>query len=314
MQSQRAWAVPFWLLLAIYSIIPLACFLIIADRAFFQGRLQALLPQHPGQWPLFNLFFVWPHIFASQLTLLDHEYLGEYRRKLLVGLPLLAVAGVVAGSLSHSYGRLAFDLLTIYHVIFQQTGVAKLMREKVDRSFRAWEWLFFTSFAAAHVGLSRLNTLFLGALIGLGLAGSSFFALRAMRGSKNRVGTLYLAANQGMLLLVVGWYLAGYPVFSFLVPRAVHDLTAFTFYAVHDHNRNQTEAHNLLCRLLRPIRIPAACAGMLAGTALNVLTRSWSGLSTMPQLYFFIAFLHYYTEGFVWKRHAIHRQSIFFQP
>lgn len=313
MQTQRAWAVPFRLLLAIYAPIPVVCLVILADRTLLQGSLQTLLPEHPSRWPLFNWFFIWPHIFASQMTLLDWEYLVEYRQRLTVGLPLVALAGGAAAWFPDSFGRLVFDLFTIYHVITQQTGIAQLMRGQTDRVFRTWSWLFLGSFALGHAGPPHLETGLLVGTMGIGLVASSLFALWAMRSSGSRLATLYLAANQLMLLLAVGWYLAGYPVFSFLIPRAVHDLTAFTFYVVHDHNRNGVQPHNFLFRLLRPAGIPPGWAGLLAGITLNVWTRSWQGLSTLPQIYLSIAFLHYYTEGIVWKRHTIHRRSILFQ-
>jgi len=309
---------PFFFLLSLYGVIPLVGLLILADLAFWNGRLRAVLPDHPSRWAPYNWLLVWPHIYASQFTLMDRRYLTEYRSKLSIGLPLACLAGIAAAS-AHKLGALAFSVVTVYHVISQQTGIASLMMGRpASGFFTAWKYLLWAGFAVALVGISvSFNRSLLAVVVGVLLAATSLCVCGQMRKLRGGVGSLYVLATQGMFLAVVAFFLLGYPVFSLLIPRLVHDTTAVSLYATHDHNRNRLQIHNFFYRLLNRLgfRIPVMWLGLAAGIGLTAATRSWNGFTSLPTVFMSIAFLHYFTEGIVWKRHAAHREFLFFdQP
>jgi len=92
----RPWTISRRWLLAIYLIVPIVWLVVVVDLVALEGRLRAQLPPSPEDLFWFTVFFVLPHILASQFSFYDREYLSVYRPRLLVGVPLvLGVAALV---------------------------------------------------------------------------------------------------------------------------------------------------------------------------------------------------------------------------
>lgn len=306
-------AISFPLLLAVYGLIPLAVVVILVDVCLLGSRLKAALPASPYDWWIVTALFNYPHIFASQFSLMDREYLPRYRR-LLWGVPAVILAALVLAIFINPYGFAIFELVTIIHVILQQVGITRLMMGPVPTSFAVWKWLFVGAFAFAYVGLA-LEARFWVLVLAVGplLIPTTYLAYRAAAESKTPIGRHYLLSNQTMLLFTAACYPLGYPVFSILIPRVIHDVTAFFFYVTHDYNRNREEIKNSFYRLFRILPMPLAFVGPFVALSLNVLLRTFTRLAANPFFFAPVNMIHYYTEKFIWRRDTIHRQSLVFR-
>ncbi|WVM89040.1 hypothetical protein UMZ34_24770 [Halopseudomonas pachastrellae] len=59
--------------------------------------------------------------------------------------------------------------------------------------------------------------------------------------TEGRLGRAYLWANALLLLSALVIDRLGYTLFVILMPRLIHDLTAYSVYVTHDRNRNQSD-------------------------------------------------------------------------
>ena len=108
-------------------------------------------------------------------------------------------------------------------------------------------------------------------------------------------------------LLAIGLH---YAFIAILVPRLIHDLTAFYFYLTHERGRNGERPRNAVAQLFSlPINT------YLALLTFTMILLSYffvrSAQSTIFTLYF-ISTLHYYVEAFMWKKGTPHRAAIAF--
>jgi hypothetical protein len=130
---------------------------------------------------------------------------------------------------------------------------------------------------------------------------------RIAKDSKSPKGTLYLYANLAMLVAVYAFWELGYAVFVIMIPRFVHDITAFYIYAVHDHNRNLQTRHNYIYRSFA-FASPLILCPVLA-IAMSAVLESYVWF-VAPLL--IITLLHYYTESFIWRGDSPHRRQVAF--
>lgn len=313
-EASQPLAISFRWLLAIYGIIPVIALVILFDVLFLHSYLRSIFPDSPYGWWIGAALFNFPHIFASQFSLFDREYAQQYRR-LLWGIPLVILFGFLMAAFINPTGFFVFEFITIYHVIFQQIGLTRLIMGQADRSFTVWKWLFFGAFAFAHLGFEfRQPFWFLALTVGPLLLPTTFLAYKAARCSKTDIGRRYLWANQGMLLSAAACYPLGYPVFSVLIPRAIHDISAFTFYIDHDRNRNTPQIKNGFYRLLSVFGIPIILTGPLFAVGLNVVLRMYENFLLHPFFYIPVITVHYYTERVIWRSGTIHRKSVVVKP
>jgi hypothetical protein len=112
-----------------------------------------------------------------------------------------------------------------------------------------------------------------------------------------------------MLLALLPLAATGYGFFAAVMPRVVHDLSAFTFYIAHDTNRNRVERHGLLYKALGFTRLPAwvllPSVSVGIGYVLAVITPG-----SLLQPVALLSLFHYIMEAVTWRRGALHRQSI----
>jgi hypothetical protein len=93
-----------------------------------------------------------------------------------------------------------------------------------------------------------------------------------------------------------------------LLPRMVHDISAFMIYISHDTNRNLDRPKLFLYRATQTV--------MPIWTALVLVSVSWgavvtySGLKVLFWMAVSLALMHYMTEIFIWKRGSLHRRYI----
>ncbi len=318
-------------LLWLYAIIPLSLVWILLDVGLAQGRiLLDHIPTDPEHWPFWTIVFGLPHIIASLITMADREYLAHYRRTLLW--PLIIFAAIASAGylgpqpLSYQLLFIFFAFYTIYHVLAQQLGLTLMMcGMRPSPTFKLWKWLaIFSAFAIyinvyasqylQHplVGDITWRQLFTWTAILL-CAGVIALAWPLTRASKNPLGVWYLWGNVLLLGSALLINEMGYTLFVILIPRLIHDLTAYIIYISHDSNRNRQQPVNYIYRATRFSRLPP----ILLLPLLSILL-AW-GLTSHQQyplisiIILTVSFLHYYFEGFIWRGENPHRQQLSFR-
>jgi len=359
-------------LLALYLVIPLSVITVLFDGLWggFQLR-DEILPSNPGALLWWAIIFNFPHIVSSFITLVDDEYIPYYKQRfsrallyIVAGvltvnylLPLLAPA--IVSNVAYALFFVFFSAYTMYHVLSQQFGIGMMMMGvRPAKQYEWWRYLstvaaslmYLMAFAKPNLQSAELwgENLYLLTqwLAGVFVVLASFVGIHLLRQGTKFIGQLYVAMN--ILMLFVVWFLAAneYSFFVILIPRFVHDITAFMIYSVHDQNRNREVAHNYIYKYLRFLPLsPLLLCPILAILVANALECSAYMLDfslgfdpsvnsdcfmrelyvpqvTEPlpdpmrigmQILFISGLFHYYIESFVWKREAIHRHSLSFK-
>ncbi len=329
-------AVSFRFLLSLYVVIPLCLLLAAADRWLLAGQLRASLPSSPSHFLLFQLLFGTPHIIASNLLLAGHaDYLCEFKHKLL-GMSLCIALFFGVGSLFIPY-RVLYVLTacwTVYHVLKQQHGVAKAVCGLPPLAFYLQLWLSVAAGILIYLGVFLKNSLSpehadlvfwsSGLLSGLLLLST----LWAQRFPRTGFGKWFLWANS--FLVAASWlvYAGQYYFLAILMPRLVHDITAYTFYVSHDVNRQAEGPDGWLHRAAAACGLPPAWVlpavsvlltfvlQQYGDAAVNWLTEYWFSVPVYKAvsvgLIGYLALMHYYSEAFVWAKGSPLRRYIHF--
>ncbi|WOD10823.1 hypothetical protein RPW65_17595 [Pseudomonas sp. NyZ704] len=318
-------------LLALYAIIPVSVLLVITDAWIFNGQaLRQYIPDQPEHWPFWTVIFGLPHIVASLVTMADREYLAHYRRTLLW--PTLIFAGVasagILGPQPLSYNLLFVFLAfyTIYHVLAQQLGLTlMMMATPPSRAFKSWKWLSVLAGFAIYINvygeqyIGNLNIFGIGLYDALTYAATSIcaalvvLAVRLTPTSRHRIGVWYLWGNVALLLSALLINEIGYTLFVILIPRVIHDVTAYMVYVTHDRNRNKQQQVNGLYRLTAFTRLSPVVVLPLVSVGIAFLITSYHEYSAVTILMLTITFVHYYFEGFIWRGGNPHRRYVNFR-
>ncbi|MCY4044976.1 MAG: hypothetical protein OXE99_07840 [Cellvibrionales bacterium] len=340
------------ILFSLYGVIPVCLFLFLLDITVLEGKLVgAFLPVTPGEWAFWAIVFNFPHIVSSLMTLIDKEYWSFYKTKLIkafVGFSAFvltitylvpALASPLINTVVQALFFTFFATYTMHHVLSQQFGIGMMMmRVTQTRRYELWRvtatiattCLYFLVFARDPLakivisGIAAADILKVASLVMVIV--STGIAATLISQSKRQLGTLYCLANVLMLWVTWGFMMMDYTVFVILIPRFIHDLTAFIIYSTHDRNRNLTDKPNLLYRYMQWLPLsPLILCPLLAIAIANGIEQStqWvdSQLSVagLPpflqisvQIIFIASFMHYYIESFVWKRESIHRHHVGF--
>ena len=329
-------SVSFRLLLGLYAIIPLCLLLQLFDTWFWHGFLQQSLPSSPKQFLLFQIIFGTPHIVASSILLASNsEYLKFYKSKLIfMSLAITIVFGI--GSLFIPYKALYVTVAawTVYHVLKQQLGVGRGLYRLPDWVFYLLLWLSVAAGLFVYIGIFLKNSLDAQQLesiklIAAGLCtGLVCSALLCRRYVTTPSGAWFLWSN--VLLVLSSFYLfvQQYYFLAILVPRLVHDATAYIFYVVHDYNKHRLQAQNFIYRTAARCHLPVVIVLPLCSFALAFVLQSYGdGAVNMLSEFFFgveirkaitlgllgyLALMHYYTEAFTWKQGSPYRRFIAF--
>ncbi len=310
-------------LLAYYAIVPVLILIAGWDRLFNASALKAALPQLPETYLWWTVVFNLPHIMASFVTYAEPAYVQAYRRPLAMGMAIALGLTLLIPALTSVTWLFVFGACyTMYHVLMQQYGISlMLLKRAPDRAFQWWRWLSISGASLMYLqvyyppindylpegsSMDVLGTLLLLASLPPGLV----MLARVMRMEGPSVTSkAYFVSTFLMIAVAAGFYHTGYLFFMFLIPRFVHDATAFTVYAVHDHNRNIEVRHNLIYRVLKPLHIPPAVLCLPVGIAIAYVFSSNEASSVVAAACVSVfSFLHYYMEGHMWKRGTLHRQ------
>ena len=124
------------------------------------------------------------------------------------------------------------------------------------------------------------------------------------------MGSRHILANFALVGSVVLLYLMDYSFFMVLIPRVIHDLTAFAFYITHDQNRNSERTHNALYSIFDRTGIPVAILCPLLAVIFAFPLTYCMQIPWVYHLAMIAALFHYYTDGITWKREAPHREFV----
>ncbi|MDD4915588.1 MAG: hypothetical protein PHW13_11210 [Methylococcales bacterium] len=328
--------VSFRFLLSLYAIVPICAALQLLDRFGFNFALRDMLPSSPGHFLLFQILFGTPHILASNMLLASHlDYLAAFKNRML-GMTLFIVVFFGVGSLFIPY-RVLYVITacwTVYHVLKQQHGIAKAVCRLPTTAFYLQLWLSVIAGIFIYMGIFLKNSLSPVQAawvmqIATGLSAALFVStLYAQKYVPDRFGLYFLWANS--LLVLSSWYMytQQYYFLAILIPRLVHDISAYSFYVSHDVNRQAMQPPTGLYRLVQVYNIPVAavlpvCSLLLTyilqvhgDDFINFITHTLFATEIHKAvtlgLVGYFSLMHYYTEAFVWSAGSPLRRYIRF--
>jgi hypothetical protein len=335
-QETRKIAVSFRLLLGLYAIIPLCLLLKLLDGWFWQGSLQASLPSSPNHFLLFQIIFGTPHIIASAIVLLSNqEYLKTYQAKLLWMTAALAVVfGVGSLFIPYRVFYVAVAAWTVYHVLKQQHGVARGVCRLPDWAFYLLLWLSVAAGLVVYIGIFLKHSLSIEQVFWIKTIAASLCALLVLsalfcqRYINTAIGRWFLLSNVLLVLSSFYLYVEQYYFFAIMIPRLVHDATAYIFYVTHDYNKHRLQPQNFIYRTAKQCRLSIFVVLPLLSFLLAFVLQAYGDdvISYLTQVIFgveirkaitlgllgYLALMHYYTEAFTWKQGSPYRAFISF--
>jgi hypothetical protein len=329
--------ISFKVLLSLYAIVPICMSLHGLDSLFWHYSLRDSLPTSPKHFMLFQILFGTPHIIASSILLLTNsEYMQYYQRKLMLMTLVLAVFFGV-GSLFIPYRAfyIFVAVFTVFHVLKQQFGVAQAVCRLPKKAFyllvslsvMAGSFIYLAIFL--NNSLDAQQTLWVRHAAGSLCALLIISALFCQRYAASLLGKTFLWAN--VLLVVSSFYLyvEQYSFFAILIPRLVHDATAYIFYISHDFNKHAPAPQNALYRLAARCGLPIFLVLPILSFGLAFILQAYGdNVIEILSLYLFgmaipkaitvgllgyLALMHYYSEAFTWKNNSPYRRFIAFK-
>lgn len=334
--DERKLSVSFRLLLGLYAIIPLCLMLQMADSWFWNGFLRENLPTRPTHFLLFQILFGTPHILASTILLVGNtEYLKFYQHKILVMTAALAIVfGVGSLFIPYQVFYVLVAAWTVYHVLKQQHGVARGVCRLPTWAFYLLLWLSVAAGLVVYIGIFLKNSLdaqqteWIKQIAGMLCAGLILSAIYCQRYVATLFGKWFLWSNIFLVISSYYLYVQQYYFLAILVPRLVHDATAYIFYVTHDYNRHHNHPQNFiyrytaLCNVHVFIVLPV-CSFVLAfvlqaygDDIVKVITEFFFGVEIRKAITLgllgYLALMHYYTEAFTWKQESPYRRFIAF--
>ena len=336
LSSEDKLAVSFRLLLGLYSIIPVCLLLQLFDGWFWQSYLRDNLPSSPSHFLLFQLLFGTPHIIASAIVLVSNtEYLKLYRNNIIyMTIAIAIIFGI--GSLFIPYRVLYISVAcwTVFHVLKQQHGIGRGICRLPDWAFHLLLWLSVLAGILIYIGIFLKNSLDVqqvtwikqivsGLCVALILA-----AMICQRYAPTVFAKWFLWSNVFLVLSSFYLFAQQYYFLAILVPRLVHDATAYIFYVTHDYNKHHNQPRNFIYRFaercnLHVFLVLPLCSFFLAfvlqayGDGLvNIITHFFFGMEIRQAVSVgilgYLGLMHYYTEAFTWKQGSPYRQYIAF--
>ena len=329
-------SVSFSVLLGLYLIIPLCLLLYGLDTAFWQGYLHDNLPTKPTHFLLFQILFGTPHILASTILLTTNsEYFQFYKRHLAwMTLAIAIIFGLGSLFIPYRVFYVAVAGWTVFHVLKQQHGVVRGIFKLPTWAFNSLLWLSVAAGLLIYIGIFLSNSLDIETLEQLKNAAGFLTTILVLLGlyCQRYVPTNFAKAFfwANIFLVVCSFYLftQEYYFFAILIPRLVHDATAYIFYVTHDFNKHSVKPKNALYRFAKKysisifILLPVltfALAFLLQAygdATIAWLTREIFGVEirkaiTLGLLGYF-ALMHYFSEAITWKNGSPYREFISF--
>ena len=330
-------AVSFKLLLGLYLIIPLSFLVYLADEMYWGNYLKSILPSSPTHFLLFQILFGTPHIVASAILLTTNtEYLQFFKSKLII-MTILIILVFGVGSLFIPYKVLYIITAcwTVYHVFKQQHGIAKGVCRLPRWAFYWLLWLSVSAGIFIYMGIFLKNSLgvqqaewvkLIAGTLTIGLILSSVLCQRYV---PTRFGKCFLWSNSLLIVSSFYMYIQQYYFLAILIPRLVHDATAYVFYVSHDYNKHHQKPQNTLYKYAARCNIQVFLVLPIMSFVLAYLLQAYgdqlvniiSGFFFGTEIYKaitlgligYLSLMHYYTESFTWQAGSPLRRYIRFK-
>jgi hypothetical protein len=329
-------AVSFRLLLGLYGIIPVCLALQCFDHWFWQDFLKENLPSNPFHFVLFQILFGTPHIIASNIVLVSNpDYLKHYKRHIILMTVAIAVAYIL-GNMLLPYWVLFIlvAIWTIYHVLKQQYGVARGVCQLPESVFKLLLTLSVAAGVAIYIGIFMRNSLAADQLYWIKHAAALGCLLLLVAAFVNQhhvsteFGRWFYWSNVFLVLTSFYLFLQQHYFMAVLVPRFVHDATAYVFYVTHDYNKHHRQPQNFIYRyaarcnchvfIVLPVISFSLTFVLLAygDDGANFITRYLWGVEFYKVITLgflgYLALMHYYMEGLTWQKDSPYRKFIAF--
>ncbi len=304
------------LLLMPYAVVPLTMLIVLIDQLFLGGRFKSHFMVMPESLLLYSLFFNLPHVAASTVTFFDLEYLKHYSWRLYVPAFIIVITFILFPSITLTpVFALVVTLTTIIHVVGQQFGLSVMLGVPPRKIRYLWMWLAFTSnilFLYGYAAPPNIRPYMeIGAWIGMAaFLICSYFIYKA---TTTPLGKLYVTGIVISIVWAAALFLSYYLFLAILIPRVVHDITAFTFYISHDTNRNKGRVRNMIYETISFLKVPVYILCPLVAILLAFPISYFhfvKGQEWAYKIFIFLTFMHYYTETFIWKKGTPHREYI----
>jgi hypothetical protein len=224
---------------------------------------------------------------------------------------------------------------TVYHVLKQQHGIARGICRLPNREYNLVLWLSVAAGIFIYVGIFLRQGLDvdqtawlkgIAAVLCLALAVSTVYSQRYVN---TLFGRWFLWSNVLLVLSSFYLYAQQYYFLAILVPRFVHDATAYVFYVTHDYNKHHEQPKNFIYRYAARCGVHVFMVLPAISFALAFVLQAYgdSVVNAITQLFFgtefyrvvtvgllgYLALMHYYTEAFTWKGDSPYRQFIAFK-
>ena len=131
-------AIPRWLFLLVYPIVPVLLLIVFADMFYFDSVLLPYMGIEAILIPIFVFIFNLPHIIASFFSFFDREYVKYYQTHLFIYLPALLIATALLLYIDWRLGIAFFLINDVWHGIKQKVGIALILGAKPDWLHKAW--------------------------------------------------------------------------------------------------------------------------------------------------------------------------------
>ena len=137
---------------------------------------------------------------------------------------------------------------------------------------------------------------------------SNLFFFMVVRDARHRAGYWYCCATHAMVIVAVLCFVLDYSFFAIMLPRLVHDVTAFAFYTTHERARARQASTPGRLRAGLSSGITMYWALPLAAIALAL------GFNLLLPTVFVLTLtlLHYALESRIWRFGSPHREVIRF--
>ncbi|MCF6251635.1 MAG: hypothetical protein L3J75_10260 [Methylococcaceae bacterium] len=329
-------SVSFKLILGLYLIIPLCFVVYLADGLIWGDYLKSILPSSPTHFILFQILFGTPHIIASAILLTSNkEYLQFFKLKIIVMTVLIIVVFGI-GSLFIPYKMLyiATACWTVYHVFKQQHGIGKGVCRLPAWAFYWLLWLSVSAGIFIYMGIFLKNSLdaqqaewveLVAGVLTIGLVLSSVLCQRYV---PTRFGKYFLWSNTMLIVSSFYMYTQQYYFLAILIPRLVHDATAYVFYVTHDYNKHHQKPQNRIYKYAARCNLHVFLVLPLSSFTLAYLLQAYGDewINMITQFFFateiykaitlgligYLSLMHYYTESFTWQAGSPLRRYIRF--
>jgi hypothetical protein len=299
------------ILLGVYGILPVILFLVLVDIFLMDFSVRNALPSSPEETLWYGVLFGLPHIVASLFALLDREYIVHYRFAFSLWLPVLLVFNLY---LSMAFSPLVlftvYTIFTMIHVIGQQVGICRALSRNGSWELKTWKWMLIAvaiylmlDISYGQWGSFRESIYLVMACLMIGM---HLPLIRILRTSESVTARYYIISTHIMVVFCMVLAETGYSFFCILLPRVVHDVTAFLFYVSHAVSRDRAGGSKNIYTKFRISGAQLYWFVPVLAITVSFFLNQWLHSVIILTLIFF----HYFMERWVWRAQSPMRRHV----